>query len=50
MVNMGFNVQTAVEDDPGTGTPLWLAVLTGLFAAGAATALLRGVVRRNANS
>ncbi len=51
MSNVGFNVQTAVASTPSAGIPLWLSVLTGLLTAGAATALLRSMVRSgNANS
>jgi hypothetical protein len=47
--NVGYNVQTAVGRTPDTGIPLWLAALTGVFTAGAATVLWRGG-RRARNS
>ena len=40
--NAGYNVQTAVGRSADTGVPVWLMALTGVFTAGAATAVWQG--------
>jgi hypothetical protein len=50
--NVGYNVQTSVEQTSPTGIPVWLMALTGVLTAGAATVVWQGGRRaaRNTNS
>jgi hypothetical protein len=50
--NVGYNVQTSVEQTAPTGIPVWLMALTGVLTAGAATVVWQGGRRaaRNTNS